>query len=42
MKVISISKSKFEKLEPLKLSRETFNTEGNVYEFDYRGNPKVL
>lgn len=42
MKVISISKSKFEKLEPLKLSRATFNTEGNIYEFDYRGNPKVL
>jgi len=42
MKVISISKSNFEKLEPLKLSRETFNTEGKVYEFNYRGNPKVL
>jgi serine/threonine protein kinase len=42
MKVISVSKSKFEQLEPLKLSKETFNTEGNVYEFNYRGNPKVL
>jgi len=42
MKVISISKSKFEKLEPLKLSKATFNTEGNVYEFNYRGKEKVL
>lgn len=42
MKVISISKSNFSKLEPLKLSKHTWNTEGNVYEFSYRGQPKVL
>ena len=42
MKVISISKSNFKKLEPLKLSKHTWNTEGNVYEFSYRGQPKVL
>lgn len=42
MKVISLSKSKFEKLEPLRLSRETFNTEGTIYEFNYRGKEKIL
>lgn len=42
MKVITLSKTKFEKLEQLKLSKETFNTEGNIYDFNYRGNPKVL
>lgn len=42
MKVISISKNNFKKLEPLKLSKQTFNTEGNIYEFNYRGQEKVL
>lgn len=42
MKVISISKSNFKKLEPLRLSKHTWNTEGNVYEFSYRGQEKVL
>lgn len=42
MKIISISKKKFEELEQLKLSREIFNTEGTIYDFNYRGNKKVL
>jgi len=42
MKVISISKNNFKKLEHLKLSKHTWNTEGNVYEFSYRGQEKVL
>lgn len=42
MKIITLSKTKFSTLEPLKLSKETFNTEGNIYEFNYRGKEKVL
>lgn len=42
MKIISISKKKFEELERLSLSREIFNTEGTMYDFDYRGNKKIL
>lgn len=42
MKIISISKKKFEELEKLNLSRDVFNTEGTIYNFDYRGNKKIL
>ena len=42
MKIISISKKAFANLEPLKLSRETVNTEGIIYDFNYMGNEKVL
>ena len=30
MKIITLSKSKFEQLEPLKLSKESTNTEGRI------------
>ena len=40
--VITISKKKFETLEPLKLSRGVFNTEAEIYDFPYRGQIKVL
>lgn len=42
MNVITLSQKKFESLEPLKLSRNTHNTEGQLYEFNYRGNNKVI
>lgn len=42
MKIISLSKKRFSELEELKLSREIFNTEAKIYDFDYRGNKKVL
>lgn len=42
MKIISISKKKFEELEKLDLSREIFNEEGTIYDFNYRGAKKVL
>jgi len=42
MKIISISKKKFEELKPLVLSKEIFNTEGNIYEFYYNGKKKVV
>ena len=42
MKIISLSKKKFGELEELKLSREIFNTEAKIYDFNFRGNPKVL
>lgn len=42
MKVITLSKKKFEELEPLKLSSKIYNTEGNLYEYNYRGQPKIL
>lgn len=42
MKIISISKKKFQELKKLDLSREIFNTEGTIYDFEYRGNKKVL
>lgn len=41
MNIISISKRRFDELKPLLLSREIFNTEGNIYEFNYRGNRKI-
>lgn len=42
MKIISLSKNRFEKLEKLKLSREIFNTESIIYDFNYRGSKKIL
>ena len=40
--MLSLSKKKFSELEELKLSREVFNTEAKIYDFNFRGNPKVL
>lgn len=42
MKIITLSKSKFEQLEPLKLSKESTNTEGRIYDFNYRGAHKII
>ena len=42
MKVISISKKKFQELKKIELSREVFNTEGIIYDFEYRGEKKIL
>lgn len=42
MKIISLSKKKFQELKELKLSREIHNTEAKIYDFDYRGNKKIL
>lgn len=42
MKVITLSKRKFESLEPLKLSREVLSTESQVFSFNYQGNKKVI
>jgi len=42
MKAISISKNKFNSLQPLNLEKEILNTEGKIYEFIYRNQEKVL
>lgn len=42
MKIISISEKKFKELNKLNLSREIFNTEGTIYEFEYKREKKVL
>lgn len=42
MNVITLSKKKFETLEPLKLSKGVLSTEAELYNFNYRGQPKVL
>lgn len=42
MNVIQLSRKKFETLEPLVLSREVMSTEAEVYDFRYKGMPKVL
>lgn len=42
MKIINISKKKFKELNKIDLSREIFNTEGTIYDFEYRGNKKIL
>ena len=42
MKIITISKKKFQELKKIDLSREIFNTEGTVYDFEYRGEKKIL
>lgn len=42
IKVISLSKKKFKELEKISLSKEILNTEGIIYEFNYRGKNKIL
>lgn len=42
MKIINISKKKFQELKKIDLSREIFNTEGTIYDFEYRGEKKIL
>ncbi len=42
MKVISLSKKKFQKLEPLVLSRDVLSTEARLYQFSYHGQEKVF
>lgn len=42
MNVIQLSRKKFETLEPLVLSRDVMSTEAEVYDFRYKGEPKVL
>lgn len=42
MNVIQLSRKKFETLEPLVLSRDVMSTEAEVYDFRYKGAPKVL
>ena len=42
MKVITLSKRKFESLEPLKLSRDVLSTESQVFNFNYQGKEKVI
>jgi len=42
MKTINISEKRLASLEPLKLSKNVFNTESCVYNLDYRGTKKVL
>ena len=39
MKVTSISRKAFERLEKMKLSRNIRNTEGVIYDFTPKGNP---
>lgn len=42
VKVISISKKKFENLNPVLLPKDLITTEGQVFEFNYRGEQKAL
>ena len=42
MKIISISKKKFEELEHIILSKDVFNTEAKIYDFNYKGEDKIL
>ena len=42
MRVITLSKRKFESLEQIKLSRNILNTESNIYMFNYKNEPKVI
>ena len=42
MKIINISKKKFQELVKLNLSKEVFNTEGILYDFNYQGKEKIL
>jgi len=42
MKIISISKKRFDKLQELELPREVLNTEAMMYEFNYMGEEKIL
>lgn len=38
MKVINLSKNKFDSLSPLKLDREIINTEGTIHDYNYTSN----
>lgn len=42
MNVISISKKRFNELQPIVLSKKILCSEGDLYEFDYRGNKKMV
>ena len=42
MKIIVLSQKKFKELEKINLSREIFNTEGTLYDFNYKGDKKIL
>lgn len=42
MNVITLSKKKFESLEPLRLSKEVINTESSILDFYYRGKHKII
>ncbi len=42
MKVITLSKRCFEKLEPLKLSHDVLHSESTILDFKYKGQPKVI
>lgn len=42
MKIINLSSKKFKELDKLSLSREVLNTEGILYNFNYRGQKKIL
>lgn len=42
MKIISISKERFNQLEKLQLSKDVINTEGIIYDFNYSGENKIL
>lgn len=42
MEIVSISKGRFDKLEPLVLPKEVLNTECEVFHFRYRNKDKVL
>lgn len=42
MKVISISKKKFESLKPLDIPKNIINTEAKIFEFNYKGQNKIF
>ena len=42
MKIISVSKKRFEKLEPMTLSRGIVNTEAKMYNLTYKNEEKVI
>jgi len=42
MNIISISEKKFKELKQINLSKNIFNTEATIYDFDYKGSNKVL
>ncbi len=42
MNIITLSKKHFEKLEPLKLPQEIINTEGEILEFNYKRQSKII
>ena len=42
MNIITLSKKKFEKLVPVELAREIMNTEGEIFDFPYKRNQKIL